>query len=270
MFLINQIRFLYPKKIEAYGQPSVELEEEGLNTMRKLLLTLLILVIAANLRAAKPIGSLQAFSERVREITEQHDRNLFPDATMYDLRSEAIAWTSIDIGGVESTYGFTTTINVSRYVLPDSTVKILFANVYTKVKQIWNLKAWYPQYITELGTSTNRKLGGDTLTGEPVPSAYNWWNDSLQLMPTPIRSSDTVYLKLYIEHPKLDTIDSDSLILFENYGYTEAALVYAVKRTYETVRLFDEATYFNKEYGARKADLMQAQTRKLESQIREP
>lgn len=207
-----------------------------------------------------PVTTFGEMKVQVRTETGFHSTTYLPDTTLVDFCQRALVYTSTDIGGIEMQWKFNTVARTAFYAIPDTIVEILHASLISE-QITFTLKAWYPEFFSDL----NEYLDGTEFTpfGEDkdeVPAAYNYWADSIQLIPIP-QKVDSVYLKCYVEYPSHDTAAGDSLHLIGSYS--EAAIAYAIYLTYKRARLFDEAAAYLNRYKELKIELRTRYRRKL-------
>ena len=230
--------------------------------MKKLLLVLLVLLFISSAYAGRTIDSVGPMMDQVRQLTMLESTTFLPDSTLRGCCLRALKWTSIDIGGVERQYRFLTVSGTAFYAIPDSITEVVFVTLRTQEGVTKSLKAWYPQFFEDLGV-----IEGDpySSTENDIPLVYNYWSDSLQLMPAPVRE-DTVILKVYVEHKTmLNSSTADTMrIGFSSDAYTQAALYYAGFEALVATDNLDKAAIFIQFYDKKKADLKAVFTRKFD------
>lgn len=223
---------------------------------------LLILLFVSSAYAGRTIDSVGPMMDQVRQITMLESTTLLPDSTLRGCCLRALKWTSTDIGGVERQYRFLTVAGQAFYAIPDSTTEVVFVTMRTQEGLTKSLKAWYPQFFEDLGV-----IEGDPFspTENDIPLAYNYWSDSLQLLPAPVRE-DTVIIKIYVEHKTMvNSAAADTMrIGFMSDAYAQAALYYACFEALVSVKNFNEANVFMGYYDKKKADLRTIFTRKFD------
>ncbi len=217
-------------------------------------LALVGLLLAGTAHTSSVFTSLVTFGHEVRQMTSVSSTSLLPDSTLIDITNTALVWTSIDVGGVELQHTITTVDGTRFYAIPDTVTEVLFASVLAGDGSTRSIRAWYPQFFDAL------ELPSLNAGEDQAPSAYNYWADTIQLMPTPVQI-DEIVLKCYVEHPELD---SSGTISF-GPGYTEAALFYASYRVSFGLERYDAAAFFLNGYTERKTALKEKQKRKFEA-----
>ena len=223
---------------------------------RASLLVVLLLLFPYAVNGGDLITTVDEMGERVRDLTRISSQAILPDSDLYDFCGQALLWTSVDIGGVETIVRITTVATDPYYALPDTLVDVLFAYVNTKDAETRAIKAWYPQYFDELNLPAF--VGTDK---EQIPLAYNYWQDTLQLLPVPLRADDTVVFKCFVEH---ETAETSGAIIYLRPAYTEAALFYACHLSTVSVGMFAESEKFFALYERLKVGLKERYTRRFE------
>lgn len=223
--------------------------------MRYVLTILLLLIIVAPTRASTDIDTLGDFMQEVRWELDYRSNDVLPDSALIGLAKRAIIWTSTDIGGVEATYRVITDTLQQFYALPDSIVEILFATLL-RGKITYSIKAFTPAYFEDYFEITDLQQDDELA----VPQAYNYWADTIQFLPIPIRV-DSIYLKCYIEHPYVDSKD-DSIQL--RPAYIEAAIAYCCHLSYRRWKRWDEAALYLVAYEALRLKLINKYKRPME------
>lgn len=225
-----------------------------------------VLVMAVSPKAASPIATQADFTEAVRKELNLGSTNLLPDTTLNEISERAVVWVSADVGGVEAQFRILTVAGTAFYGVPDSIVAILHATMRSDEDGTRTIKAWYPQYLDELGVDPSLPVAmTGTSNDDEVPSAYQWWADTLQLMPAPVDAGDTIIIKCYVEHPILDTLkdtpDATDDVVFTYPAYTEAAIDYACYKTLRMLGRLEEATLYFAAYEKQRQVLIQKYTR---------
>ena len=218
----------------------------------------LLFVVA--LAHTPPVTTFGEMKAQVRTETGFHSTTYLPDTTLVDFCQRALVYTSTDIGGIEMQWKFNTAARTAFYAIPDTIVEILHATLISE-QRTYTLKAWHPELFSDMWD----RLDGEEFPpfgeeSDETPVAYNYWADSIQLIPIP-QKVDSIYLKCYVEYPSHDTAAGDSLHLIGSYS--EAAIAYAIHLTYKRARLFDEATLYLNRYKELKAELRSRYRRKL-------
>ena len=223
---------------------------------RASLLVVLLLLFPYAASGGDLITTVGEMGERVRDLTRISSQATLPDSDLYDFCGQSLLWTSIDVGGVEANFFVTTVASTPYYNLPDTIVDILFAYVNTSDAETRAIKAWYPQYFDELNlpafTGTDK---------EQIPLAYNYWSDTLQLLPVPLRADDTVVIKCLVEHP---TAEASGSTIIMRPAYTEAALFYTCHLSCVSVGMWAESEKFFAMYERLKVGLKERYTRRFE------
>ena len=226
----------------------------------KLLRSVVVLLFLAGLVDAAPvITTLGQFNTRVRERVRVQSTVMITDSTVRYASREAILWTSVTVGGVESNYRFVTVANDPYYPLPDTVVRVLYSSIQGAGGSSFPLKAWAPQYydIFDLDKLTDA-------SEIQVPLAFIHWDDTLQLLPVPKRA-DTVLLRCFVEH---QSISNDTNTIRLRSGYTEAALEWACSIVFGEIQLWDEAAKCRERFSQMKADLEAVYSRRFDLPIK--
>ena len=216
--------------------------------MKKLLIIFVFIVMVGPVFASTDIDTLGDFMQEVRWELRYRSNDALPDSALIGLSKRAIVWTSIDIGGVEATYLVVTDTLQRFYIMPDSITEILFATVLNE-NATYSIKSFVPAYFEDIYQMKVLEGEGDDQT----PKAYNYWADTVQLLPTP-NGVDSIYFKCYIEHPLVDSKD-DSIQL--RPGFIEAAIAYTCHLVYKRWRQFDIAALYLGDYDALRAKLIE-------------
>lgn len=224
--------------------------------MKKIVFLILILLgFSLQVRAGTNIDSLYDFKRSVRMELNIADNSMIPDSFLIDICQRALLWTSTDCGGIEYTFTVTTVADQAFYAIPDSVVEILYATIVSN-KYTKSIKSWPPSFSEEaFGSSLGEEEGEDQ-----TPAAYNWWADSIQLIPVPIQV-DTVYLKSFIEHSVVSA-DGDDVQL--KSPYIEAAVAYACHLAYRRLQEYENAAGYLAMYGGIKNEVRAKYTRKFD------
>ncbi len=196
--------------------------------MRIILLAVLVLVCAVGTTNADAVYSTDTALSNIVAQTCDVDTlgQCIARITLFNYVWQSLLWTSVDIGGVEAQYKITTIADSAWYVLPDTIVRILHVSMITNDNETRSVKAIYPVYYEDVGGTVTRSMG---VSAEDLPIGYNYWADTLQLMPVPSRDDDTLILKCFVEHPY--TIGSGFGTIHLKPAYTEAAFYYACHLT---------------------------------------
>lgn len=219
------------------------------------------LLLSGAASAATVVNLLADMNREVRQSISVENTALLPDTTLNDFCARAALWTSTDIGGVELQYSFYDTVDVKFYLLPDSVTEVLFTSVITSYGGTYSIKAWYPQFLEEIELS----VAGGQDDAPPGIHYYNYWADSLQLLPIPARSNDLIIIKCFVEHQALDTAGTgNDTLRFTQSGYTEAAIDYACMLACRSLSRWDEAALWEASYEKKKASLKATYARKFE------
>lgn len=223
--------------------------------MRRLtLMTILIMVLTAKMvSAAQPaIATVADMMHAVRFQTNISSTTSLPDSQLVQFVSRGLVYTSVDIGGIETRVMLTTDTLQHFYALPDSVTKIVSATLISE-GVTKSIKQYHPQYAEGVfGTS---ELEGD---GEyQIPTTYNMWGDSVQLIPSPVKV-DSIFLNCLVEHIAITTLaDSTKAIAFGE-GHKEAAIFYTCGLIFTRSKMYEDAAFYFALYEKRKNELLQA------------
>lgn len=216
----------------------------------RILLTLLILLMFVPVYSAdNALTTFNDFQDMVRQLTRLTGTNRIPDTTLDVICSNALLWTSVDIGGVEIQERLVTVAGTDFYGMPDTLVRFTAVTLLTEDGETHGLKHWYPQYFKERFNLP--KLSAAAESKNDIPVAYNYGADSIQIMPKPVKV-DTIYYKAYVEHPAIAAGGTISM----DRGFADAALFDACGRTLMAAAMFDEAERFFLRYEKKKAQLL--------------
>jgi len=226
--------------------------------MKRIILALMLVFFIATVAwVDSSLTLFDDFAVMVRHKTHLENKSTLPDSVLWDLCSEAIIWTSVDIGGCEHTYKINTVANQNFYQIPDSITSINRVTMLTGDGETKSLKQWYPEYFDYFSLPTLSSSEADQ-----SPIAYDYWADTLQMMPTPVRV-DTVYIKAFTEHIPTDTAAATDDISLRP-GYAMAALDYACYEALKTVGQFESANQWFGAYEKKKADLTARYMRRMD------
>lgn len=225
---------------------------------------LLILLFATSSFASSAIPTFKDFKEQVRTESRMHDLSHLPDTTLIRFSKRALLYTSVDIGGVEMQWKFNTVARTAFYAIPDTITQIVHATLISE-QSTFTIRAWHPEFYAQLfpdGIEVNalQEVGGD-FDVDAVPLAYNYWADTIQLIPIP-QKADSVYLKTFVEYPVVDTTDG-ATIKFTNDVYTEAAINYCIYLVFNRSHSYEDAAIYLLRYKGLKVELKEAYTRKI-------
>ena len=228
--------------------------------MRYLLVMILLFSVA---HAGELVSTNGEFKTFVRNWTGVESTELLPDSTLRRLSSLAIVNTSTEVGGVEAQFRILTVAEQKFYALPDSVVAVLATSLITTEGGTYVVRAGYPQYfdrfsLPRIGVADD----AINLDDNAIPIEYHYWADSLQLLPAPIRDSDTLVLKCFIEH-KADTTNAGTLD-FTYSDYTTAAMFLACGYALMSIDEYDRADRFFALFEKKKASLVQQYQRRLD------
>jgi len=225
--------------------------------MKKILILIMLWLICLPVFGASALENFDAFCDRARQLTNVTSTELIADTVVYRLCSDAIVYTSADIGGLETQYKINTVADQAFYSIADSIVSINRVTVLTADGETKSLRLWYPQYFDYWDMPTMAQ--GDEAD---VPIAYDFWADTLQVMPIPQRV-DSIYLKAYVEHRTLST-DDDSDDIAIRPAFAKAALDLACSDICMKVGLFEKADKFLARYEIKKKALLERYFREME------
>ncbi|MCK5612803.1 hypothetical protein KAR91_63610, partial [Candidatus Pacearchaeota archaeon] len=206
--------------------------------MKKYLFILLFPMIVS---ADPAITTFDQFKTAVRRTVDNESAVLIPDTSLTQDANAALVWTSIDVGGIQAQYRIVTVANQAFYAIPDTISEILTVSFISSDGGTHSVRSWPPEiYEDIIPTGSPTLLSGED--EKAIPIAFNYWADTLQLMPRPVHDDDSVILKCHVEY----TVDSSTLQL--KAGYIEAAKFYCAYLTSIDLRLFEEATFFLAQY----------------------
>jgi hypothetical protein len=217
-------------------------------------LVIAFLLLVAPVWGSTDIDTLGDFMQEVRWMVNCADDDMLPDSVLIGLSKRALLWTSTDVGGIEATYLVETVKNQQFYEMPDSITQILFATTVNG-NYTFSIKSITPAYFEDVYMLQSLTEGEDQ-----VPQAYNYWSDTMQFLPTPIKV-DSVYFKCYIEHPYVDSKD-DSVQL--RSPFIEPALEYCCYLVYKRWQELATAGTYMASYDALRAKLIARYTRQIE------
>ena len=202
--------------------------------------------------ADQPFTTIQLMRSAVRSATQISEEANLPEATLTKFCHQALIWTSTDIGGIEVQYRIALSNNQRFKVLPDTICRIISASIVTN-EYTQEMKQVPPQYTEDVNIPTRLESNEN----DNVPQAFSYWADTMQLLPIPNKSGDTIILQCYVEHP------ADSTIKLRG-AYCDAALYDAVARVYESLEKYASAAYWHGEYAKKKEALAQIYQRRFE------
>jgi hypothetical protein len=223
--------------------------------MKRFFITLFVLLCFVEIRAGTRISTAADFMARVRKAVNISNTTGLPDSVLLDLSDRALLWVSTNVGGIETQFAIVTVANQAFYAVPDSLVEITYASIVSW-GQTKSAVSWTPQFYDE-----RFKAGKLEGTGvDDVPSAFNFWSDTIQLMPVPTKA-DTIYFKGYLEHPAVDSsVDAVRL----KPAYIEAAVTYATELVWEFLGEYDQAGIYAVKFKEQSAGLTTTYTRKID------
>lgn len=233
--------------------------------MKKLIIIAIMVVVFLPLtvNADDPFTNFDEFAEMVRKYTRIKDKSIMPDTTLWDICAQSIVWVSTEVGGCELRYRFVTVANQAFYQIPDSITEIVHATVQTKYGETKAIRAYYPEYFADFGV---HKLSDANQSG--VPIAYFHWDDTLQILPPPIRV-DTVYLYAFTRHVYPDTSAALDTITFNKTTYAKAAISYACMEVLMAMKDYQSAGNWAALYEKQVATLRQTFSRKMQRPAKE-
>lgn len=224
----------------------------------------IILLFCSSVYSSSAIPTFKDFKEQVRTESRMHDTSHLPDTTLVRFSKRALLYTSVDIGGVEMQWKFNTAARTAFYAIPDTITQIVHATLISE-GYTFTIKAWHPEFYKELFpdgieiSHLEEASGGFDI--DAVPLAYNYWADTIQLIPIP-QKVDSVYLKTFVEYPVVDTTDA-ATIKFTNDAYTEAAITYCIYLIFKRSHMYESAALYLARYKELRTELKQAYTRKI-------
>ena len=216
--------------------------------MRIILIVFLLLISISVYSADNALTAFNSFQDMVRQMTRLSDTVIMPDSTLDVICSNALLWTSVDIGGVEIQGRILTVAGTPFYPIPDTVVRFTSVTLLTEDGETQGLKHWYPQYFNE---KFELPALGDSDDDAAFPVAYNYGADSIQLLPTPVKV-DTIYYRAYVEHPVIAAGGTISM----DRAFADAALFEACNRALMAVAMFDRADKFLVRYELKKKQLL--------------
>lgn len=231
--------------------------------MKRLLgcIVALLILCGGATYAASPVSTLATMKAAVRQMSQMEDVVLHPDSTLGLLCNLALLQTSIEAGGVEEQFRILTVTKQSHYLMPDTVVSIEYAEFLSDDDgEILSIRQWPPQFVQDGLKLTT--LGPADEENDAVPAGLNYWADTLQMMPSPIRDDDTLLIKCFVEHPYLS---ADSMALRLNPAYHDAALKLTCSKLSASVRDIAMADWWEAKYDKAKAALLQRFARPIEA-----
>lgn len=227
--------------------------------IRLLFSACLVLLTVGSVKADPPLKRLQDLTSAVRQQTVL-STSLLPESTLVELCQIAIEWTSIDCGGVEGQIVVRTVAGQKFYRIPDTVVEVLSATQVGQGNQ-YGLVAILPQWWEKLYDGF-RTLGGSD-GEEAYVRGYHYWDDTLQLLPAPSRTDDSIILKAYFNHPDCDTSAAKDTLRFKS-GYDQAAFFYACYLADYNVKMFDDGDRYLAAYEKHRDALKATYARKFD------
>lgn len=224
---------------------------------KRLVLYVLCLVFLPVLASGGVLfADFQELKENVRQQLRIEGTPALPDSEMTDFCNRALLWVSTDIGGIESRFQVNTAIDSPFYAMPDTIVEILHATLISGLTTK-SIKAMWPQYYEELDNPTELAIEAGSV--DDVPIAYIYWDDTLQLIPIPVKV-DSIYFYVMVEHPVL----TDTMTIRMESPYSEAALWYACKIILESMSITATAAIYERTYDKARPILRERFRRKFE------
>ncbi len=193
--------------------------------MKTVLVILLLLVLTSPVSASSAIDTVSDFMQAVRWIVHCSNDDMLPDSVLLGLTDRSLVWVSTDIGGIEAIYRIITAASTEFYAFPDTVTEILYATLIDD-SETFSIKAFSPAFYED---AFNKQTTLESGVGDQQPRAYNYWADTIQLLPIPI-NVDTIYFKCYVEHPLTDAA-TDTIRL--RSPYVEAALEWCCHLVYK-------------------------------------
>ena len=231
----------------------------------KKLLFLVLLLVPISLSAGEVFTTNASAKSMVRYYSGVGSTELLPDSVLRLFVSTAIVNTSVEAGGVEQLVRISTVADQEMYELPDSIVAVLFTTLITSEGGTYVIRAGYPQYYDRFNLPRLGSADDDlSLDDGSVPNEYNYWADTLQLLPAPIHDDDTLYLKCFVEH-KADTTAAGT-IDFTHPDFTTAAIFLATHYALLSVDEFERATAYLNLYTTKKQELKATYQRRMDVQ----
>lgn len=221
--------------------------------MKKWLVILIFLpfmVLAQNWATTDDMG------DAVRVQTSISSSTILTQAVLYEFVSRAVSHTSTDIGGFEMQFQIQTVAGQAFYAIPDSIIRVMYATIISN-DRTKSFRAFPPQFSEEI-------LSGleflDSSDADAVPIMYNFWADTMQVIPTAVRI-DSIYLKCFINHGTI--IGSTSVINLDG-PYSEAAFWYACALVEDKMANFGRADRYFAIYDKRKLEIEKAYLRRID------
>lgn len=219
----------------------------------------LALLTAGSVKADPPFNTLNDLRHLVRQQTVL-STSLLPESTLISLCQVAVEWTSVDCGGVEGQVVVKTVEGQQFYAIPDTIVEIVSAT-QVGTGNTYGLVAVLPQWWEKLYDGYHNS---GTSTGEEAfVRGYHYWDDTLQLLPSPSRDNDSIILKGYVNHPDCDTSTANDTLRFKS-GYDQAAFFYACYLVEYHVKMFDDGDRYMAAYEKHRDALKATYARKFD------
>jgi len=206
--------------------------------MRRYLIVFMLLPMM--LAADPPITSIGEFKTGIRRIVGIEDVGLLPDTSLTSDVLTSLVHTSIDVGGIQAQYRIITVANQAFYAIPDTICEVLTVSFIASDGGVYAVAPLPPELYEQT-------KGPPLLTDESqysLPLVFNWWSDTIQLMPQPAKADDSVILKCHVEYSIAVITTADSSTLQLKAGYVEAATFYCAYLTSINLKMFDEANVF--------------------------
>jgi len=218
-----------------------------------------LIFIALLLPTMALASSLSDFMSGVRLRTRLNSQTMLDSANLREISARAIQYVSTEAGGFESGFKITTVAGQSFYRIPDSTVQILYASIVSNGYTL-SIKSYPPEYV-EGDLKLERLEGTDQ---NAVPRAYKWWNDSIQLIPTPVKA-DPIYFSTYVRHSFL-TLAAATVHLKGDFW--EAAQLYACYIVWYSLDEYDKGDKYLALYKVVSDRAKQTAARKIDSGLK--
>lgn len=212
---------------------------------------IVLFLLAGNLMAGTHIVDLGDMKESIRMDLQIKDNAILPDSALTDFCQRALLTTSTQCGGIQAMYSIVTVSEQAFYQLPDTIVEIIWGTVITgDAGKTMSIKAIPPPYAEDYGEITD--LIESDENEDATPPFYDYWADTIQLIPIPSRDDDTVFFKCFIEH---SSISLDTADLQLKSTYIDAAILWAEYLAYYSMQEYDQGNVYKAAYLEMKAEL---------------
>jgi len=212
-------------------------------------LLLIVIILASSVSAGSIFGDLEDMMYGARNQLKLYSTEALEDSVIFDMCQRALLTTSVEIGGVPGFARILLDTNQIWYGLPDSTVDILAATLFSiNGKMTKDLKRFHPEYTEERFKISKLEPSEDA---DVTPRAYDFFNDTVQIIPAPIKQ-DSVVFKIWLEHDVASASDSTIKLM---PAFHEPALMKLCELIKRAVGLDAEAATYKALYDGMKAEL---------------